>query len=64
MSLSREQLDQYIKVIVMHDVKPSDDGRGVSAVCKQIIDVLSLNFKGQFDTKLARQLAFNQLANC
>ncbi len=63
MSLNNEQLDHYIRVIMMHDVKPANNKRDLFSLCKQVLDVLALNFKGQYDPKAAQRIAFKQLSH-
>lgn len=63
MSLNNEQLDHYIRVIMMHDVKTNKvEQKDLFALCKQILEVLALNFRGQYDPKAAQRIAFRQLA--
>lgn len=62
MSLNNEQLDQYIRVIMMHDVKTNKvEQKDLFTLCKQILEVLALNFRGQYDPKAAQRIAFRQL---
>lgn len=63
MSLNNEQLDHYIRVIMMHDVKTNKvEQKDLFTLCKQILEVLALNFRGQYDPKTAQRIAFRQLA--
>lgn len=62
--MSKDQLQRIVRTIVMHDVTPQmklQSTKKPVETCRHVLDTLNLNFGGQFDTKAARDMIFNEL---
>lgn len=62
--MTKDQLQRIVRTIVMHDVTPQmklQSTKKPVETCRYVLDTLSLNFGGQFDTKVARDMIFSEI---
>lgn len=62
--MTKDQLQRIVRTIVMHDVTPQmklQSTKKPVETCRHVLDTLNLNFSGQFDTKAAKDMIFNEL---
>lgn len=59
--LSKDQLNRIVRTIIMHDVAPQMGARLIEKPiesCKATMNVLKLNFVGQYDQREAEDTIF------
>lgn len=62
--MTKDQLQRIVRTIVMHDVTPQmklQSAKKPVETCRYVLDTLTLNFPGQFETREAERMIFNEI---